>query len=280
MMRVARRRAWWAPLALVGLAGCSGTDGMLGDPLSEPHADPYGAGYRISELVGEAVWLDEDNSDSVDCQGIPPDRQVSITGTTITAVDRYDETGDGSTGNIYVQDHFVPAVPYSGLTVYAPGFSPPDLRVHADDVVDLFGVLMEFPGPSSGYFSFCRSFPEFGGTMSFRFDEGQVQPIVIDVTDLADFAKARQWMGMLVTVEDVTVSTDPTESGGRYNAPLSVGAGVAQGDVPTISNELFDLKNEGPTLAAQTQLASVTGIVTFFYSMHLAPRSASDIVVQ
>jgi hypothetical protein len=43
----------------------------------------------------------------------------------------------------------------------------------------------------------------------------------------------------------------------------------------TITNELFDLK--AGDLVAGARYASVTGIVTFFFNLHLAPRSASDL---
>ena len=37
-------------------------------------------------------------------------------------------------------------VPFSGLTVFSPSFTPPDLRVFEGDVVDTFGNLIEFLG--------------------------------------------------------------------------------------------------------------------------------------
>ena len=48
------------------------------------------------------------------------------------------------------------------------------------------------------------------------------------------------------------------------------------GDYPKISNELYDLLNEGPALAQGVKLKSVTGIVTYFYGFKIAPRSPDD----
>jgi hypothetical protein len=50
--------------------------------------------------------------------------------------------------------------------------------------------------------------------------------------------------------------------------------------LPGISNELFDLKNQGPVMEAGTVLKSLTGVVTYFYGFKVAPRSAADLVLQ
>jgi hypothetical protein len=47
-------------------------------------------------------------------------------------------------------------------------------------------------------------------------------------------------------------------------------------DVPSISNELFDLKALGPPLAKDVTFKAVTGIITYFYGFKIAPRSADD----
>jgi hypothetical protein len=280
---VTARWIGWTVAAALGLLGCSGHgSGGPGDPLASPQGDVYGSGSRVSELLGPASWFAPTNEDSTGC-AYPLERPVLVSGATITAVDRYDETGDGSVGNIYVQDSFAVPVPFSGLTVYNPGFSPPDMRVMPDDVVDVLGVLQEFPGPSAGYFARCVSLPEMGGSMSFRFEDAGIQPTAIQIRDLASYPTARQWLGMLVTVQNVMLTADAKNSSGcvercRYSAPLDVGGGVEQRDVPTITNELFDLEHAGLTLTEGTTLSSVTGIVTYFYGTHLSPRSADDIV--
>lgn len=279
-----RPAARWLPWVAVGsfiLTGCSGTgDGGGGDPLSAPVANPYGGGSRIHELLGPATWENPNDEQSAQCQGIPPDRFVVVDGAAVTAVDRFDETSDGAVGNLYIQDSLLPAVPYSGVTVYDPSFSPPDLRVIPGDVVDLFGVLTEFPGPSVGHFNYCRTLPEIGGTMSFRFEEGQVDPVPVAPEDLASYAGMRQWLGVLVRMDNVQLTNDdPYESSsGRYSVRMFVGGGVQVQDIPTITNEMFDLKTMEAHLGAGSVLTSVTGVVTYFYGTHVAPRSADDIV--
>jgi hypothetical protein len=256
-------------------AGCSGTgNGGTGDPPSEPLADPCGGGQRLPDVVGEATWVSENDTACAN----PSDKAVQISGVRIIAIDRFDETGDGSTGNYYVSEACAdPIGAYSGMTVYAPSFSPPDLRLAPGDVVDLLGNFTEFRGPSGSPFPDCRTLPEIGGTMSFRMELGpELEPHTIPITDLKSYEGARPWLGMLVRIEDVTLADNPKESNGRYTVPLYVGGGISQADVPFISNELFDLKNEGPVLADGGTFSSVVGVVTYFYGFKIAPRSSAD----
>jgi hypothetical protein len=202
---------------------------------------------------------------------------VCVSGVTVVAADKYDETGDGSTGNFYVQDTLKVPVPYSGMTVYAPSFSPPDLRLAAGDVADLAGTLLEFLGPSSGRFGQCRTLPEIGGAMSLRFEGGEVIPATIELSELYTYEGARKYLGMLVRLENVAIGGNPTSSSGRYSAPLKVDVkDLPGGDIPKLSNELFALQDVG--LAAGSSFKSITGVVTYFYGFKLAPRSAEDLV--
>ncbi|WP_437616246.1 hypothetical protein WMF20_20930 [Sorangium sp. So ce834] len=257
------------------LAACGGGNG---DAPSIPLADERGSGARIADLVGEAAWFNADPAaqDSEDCDGVPVDRRVHVTGATLVAIDRFDETGEGAHGNHYVQDSADEPVPYSGMTVFQPAFSPPDLRLFPGDVVDLLGVLTEFRGPSSGRFRGCRTLPEIGGTMSFRFEDRPAKPIRVPLRELTRYATARSYLGMLVRVEGVTTVGGPARSGGRYTARINVGAGVPADDVPSLSNELYDLEAEGPRLADGAAFASVTGVLTYFYGFKIAPRCPAD----
>lgn len=258
---------------------CSGNaadGGGTGDPASTPTADVCGAGTRLTDIVGEPTWIKPTDDSSNSCS-YPAARTVSLSGLRLVAIDRYDETGDGATGNYYAQDACATVGPYQGMTVYAPSFSPPDLRLFPGDVGDLLGNLVEFPGPTSGPFPYCRTLPEVGGTLTFRFELGpNLTAHTIPLTDLKTYEKARQWLGMLVRIEKVRIADDPKDSGGRFSAPIDVGGGIPQSDVPSISNELFDLKGQGPPLAKDVTFEAVTGIITYFYGFKIAPRSADD----
>ena len=59
-----------AAVALLGAfaTGCSGTgNGDTGDPRTKPNPNEYGAGSRITDLVGPATWLDPGNMMSAGC---------------------------------------------------------------------------------------------------------------------------------------------------------------------------------------------------------------------
>lgn len=274
--RASRLTLFVAPLVAALVAGCSGTGGAIGDAPSKPHADELGDGERVSSVVGPATWVKPSDQMSETCSGKPVDHKVYVTGVTINAIDTFDETGKGARGNFYVQDAVAKPGPYSGITIFGPSFSPPDLRLAQGDVADVLGVLTEFSGPTSGPFPYCRTLPEIGGTMSFRFEDGPAEPITIPLSDLKSYDKARQWLGMLVRVEGVSVPTDPALSGGRFSADIDVGGGIEAGDVPHITNDLYDIQKNGPVIVAGTTFKSVTGIITYFYGFKLAPRSPAD----
>ena len=261
-------------LMTTALAGCSGTGGTIGDPPSKPAADQNGSGARLSDLIGPAPWVDPLNKDSIDC-AYPADKNIHVTGVAITAIDRFDETGTGAVGTFFVQDLVDSPPPYSGVDVFSPSFSPPDLRLQVGDQADILGTLQEFPGPTTFIFPRCKTLPEIGGTMTFRSENKNPAPVTIALEDLKSYDTARQWLGMLVRVENVTIAAKAS-SKGRFTADIDAGGGGLATDIPQIANELYDIEKEGPMMAQGTTFKSVTGIVTFFSQFQLAPRSAAD----
>ncbi len=242
---------------------------------SEPNKNPYGNCDRITDINKEAVWLNPADENSEQCKQ-PPDHYVCVSGVTVVAIDKYDETGDGASGNYYVQDSLEMPVPYSGMTLYAPSFSPPDLRLGPGDVVDVAGTFTEFLGPSGGGFGECKTLPEIGGAVSLRFEGGLATPTVIPLSDLYTYASARKYIGMLVRVENVVIADKPSSSGGRYTAILKVDQAIPAADVPRISNELFALQDMG--IDEGHTFKSITGVLTYFYGFKIAPRNAADLV--
>jgi hypothetical protein len=279
VFKAALKRGIVAALTVVVLPACSGTaDGGPGDPRATPEASLYGSCPRLPSLQADAPWFDENNTSSAGC-AYPVDRQVCLSGVTIVAIDRYDETGDGAVGNYYAEETSLEPVPSSGITVYAPSFNPPDLRLAEGDVTDMLGTFQEFPGPAGSRFEGCRTLPEIGGAMTLRFEGGEVAPLAIKPLDLVDYESARTFIGMLVRLDNVAIAGDTTLSGGRFTAPLKVEGldkPLEADDVPRLSNELFDLENAG--LTNGSKLKSVTGVVTYFYGFKVAPRRASDLV--
>ena len=47
-------------------------------------------------------------------------------------------------------------------------------------------------------------------------------------------------------------------------------------NIPTLTNELYPLLDTD--IPAGTTLTSITGVVTYFFNLHLAPRSPADLV--
>jgi len=292
-------------------AACNGTaGGGSGDEQRKPQASEFGSCSRLDQIGGPATWVDPTDQFSMNCQGIPGARKICVSGVTVVAIDRFDETGKGAVGNYWVEDTKDPG-DYSGYTVFAPSFSPPDLRLAPGDVVDIVGNATEFPGPASaGLFPYCRTLPELSGTLSHRFDgNNPLAPEIIDVSELKTYESARKHLGKLVEVHNgqnpVRIGSDGVNSSGRYSADIDVGGGIPLVDSPKVSNDLFDLEcfgasmsdagagdgggsdagaGSGPArcpdakgLHAMDSFSSITGIVTYFYGFKVSPRSAADL---
>jgi hypothetical protein len=263
-------------LAAVFLGGCDGGDG---DQPTKPLANQLGDGSRLSRIIKPATWLDPADTFSDHCTAIPPDRSVYLSGLSIIAIDTFDETGDGkSSGNYYVADTAADPKPYSGVTLYRPSFSPPDLRLAEGDVVDFLGTFMEFNGPSTFKFSHCRTLPELSGALTFRFDNNQPLPVKeIPLEELKSYETGRPYLGTIVKVVDVKLDTNgASASSGRFTSGLAVGPIADVADVPRVTNELFDMQGLGPPMPPGATFKSITGVVTYFGGFHISPRSAAD----
>jgi hypothetical protein len=267
------------PLAVVPVA-CG--DGGRGDPFPPPVANAMGTGTALSAL-----------NDRTRSQAPAATQYVEVTGAVVTAVDNFDESSTGAVGNIYVQDLSNDPQPYSGITVYSPSYSPPDLRLAPSDVVDIRSLYQEFRGPTGMYFDpdcepqtgvECRiTLPELvGSTVSFRFEYSMPAPKTIDVNDLYygsadEYVRGRQWIGVYAELKDVTLWEDiQVDSVGRQTARFDMGAGKKVGTLPKIANALMPL--DATRLKAGTKFASIKGIVQYFFSFSINPRSEDDIV--
>jgi len=252
-------------VAALFLLSCSSGPG---DPPSVKElGPPVGNGKRIREVADP------------NAPGRPgPGSDVSVSGVTVVAVDTFDETKNGrSRGTIYVQD-LGSSEPYSGIGLFAPAFVPGDLRVAAGDVLDLRGEYQENKNIGTAVFPDGQVLPQLSRPVAqFRYDFTPPAPVEIAIGDLNDYAKGRRWIGMLVTVKNVTMDGRLSENNGRVTGFLTPkGSAPDDRNRVTVTNELYDLK---PTDAASNQgFASITGVVTYFFNLHIAPRSAADVV--
>jgi hypothetical protein len=263
-------------LLSVAAASC-GSDGGGGDPHSNPGIPaPGGKDKRIKDVADPGV----------DGHAGFVSQVQQISGAVVVAVDKFDETADGkSKGTIYVQD-LGSKDPYSGITLFSPTFNPGNLSIGPGDVLDLNGQYTESQNIGATVtFAPGVVLPQISKPVAtFRYETQVLDPVDIDVNDLADFTKGRRWLGMLVRVKNVTLQQDaaPTPTSNRVSAALTAGSfGKCDAPFPkppTLINALFDLEALG--LKKGTTIASITGVVGFFCNIQLAPRSPADIVVQ
>jgi hypothetical protein len=199
-------------------------------------------------------------------------KSVLVTSAVVTAVDGFDETNDGkSRGTIWLQDVDAPGG-YSGISLFAPSFQPANLRLAPGDVVDLDGTYVEQQIIGTTV-NFAPAFlPQLvQPSVTFRYETAVPSAVEIPLDDLKDFNKGRQWIGLLVTLKNVTVENAPIadKTGKRRTANFT-----NDKNAPSVSNELFEYAD----FPAGTTFKSITGIVTFFFSLKIAPRSAADLV--
>ena len=257
---------------LLALAACSSAKDN--DQPAQVNPSPLGNGMRLRDV--------QDPSKNA-CNGLPcANQNVNVTSVVVTFVDTFDETQNGkSRGTVFVQDADI-AGPFAGISMYSPTFVPANLRLAPGDVIDMSGQYTEQTTIGSTVVFPTGSFlPQMNKPqVTPSFETPMPAPVVVQLADLQSFA-GRKWIGMLVTIQDVTVVGAPTATGsGRVAATVSNIAGGLM-----LNNELFDLQAWSATnptnpssFAAGTHFKSITGIVDFFFNLFLAPRSMADLV--
>lgn len=194
---------------------------------------------------------------------------ITVDGVTVNWVDRYDETGGGAIGTVWIQD-FKSDAPWSGSSIFSPSFVPASLYVAAGDVIDLRGLYqvnvciganVDFKG--AGQLSQIAT-----PTSTFRFEGPQSEPVDVPLTDFDTFETGRKWIGMLVRITNLTADA-PIPSGGR------VTVGFLEARNISLSNEFQSVDS----VRAGTRFSSITGVVTWFFNpFKLATRTPEDLV--
>lgn len=233
--------------------------------------DPLGNGMRIRDV--QAPGAMPPSSANVNAT-------LTVTSAVVTAIDTFDETMDGkSRGTIYLQDEDQ-ALALSGISTFSPTFQPSNLRLFPGDVVDVHGQYVELHKLGTTVDFGANFLPQFDKpNIVFRTETTNLPaPVVVAVSDLYNYATGRKWIGMLVTAKDVTVE-GATASKGRVTYVIDPPNGCTNcpmASAPAIDNELYDLS--ATAYGTGTTFKSVTGIVTFFFNLKIAPRSAADLV--
>jgi hypothetical protein len=204
---------------------------------------------------------------------------IAVTGASVLWTDTFDETQNGkSRGTVYVQD-VGSTDAYSGISLYSPTFVPGDLRLAPGDVLDLNGQYQENDHIGAAVFPAPQVLPQISKPVGlFRYEFEPPPPREIDVNDLDDYAKGRQWLNMLVVVKNVTLIEDIDDEGTRASkSPTGrVTAHMTKKGSSKLVNELMPIAPL--SLKANVPIKSITGIVTYFFDLHLAPRTQADIV--
>jgi hypothetical protein len=259
-----RSAAFFCTILIAGTfaLGACGSRSDENDNGVKPNPNPIGTGVHIRDVVNPANNMNG--------------ATVNVSGAVVLTVDTYDETANGkSAGTVYVQDIGSQA-PFSGASLYSPSFVPSDLRVVPGDTLDLLGQYVIESSIGTAVFSAGQGLAQISKpTATFRYEYETPAPLVIDVNDLDDYNKGFQWENMLVTVQNVTVYDGLTNSSGRVTGHITPDFTSNQ-DSPEISNELMPLPLG--SIAVGQQFKSITGIVTWFFNYHIAPRSQADLV--
>jgi hypothetical protein len=265
-------------LLAVLLAACSS---LKEDPPAPYDANPLGTGLRIAQVQDPTSDYEKQALAAAQASttngGVNSGVEVIVSSVVVSWIDTFDETKDGkSVGTVYVQDVGSQA-PYSGSNLYEPSYVPASIRLLPGVVLDLAGPYEEQANIGSASFAAPDTLPSFSKPVgTYRYDFVTPDPAVIKLSDIDqnNYATGRQWEGMLVTLEDITVGPGVNDND-RVSYIMGQGDASIDTNAAAISNELYDLGSTD--YPAGTHFSSVTGIVTWFYSYQVAPRSAADL---
>jgi hypothetical protein len=221
--------------------------------------------------------IDASDVSIYDIQGsLPVDGATfNVRGVVVVAVDNYGV----NKGNLYIMEPDGGA--FSGTFVYGAPLSAVADLVPGDliDVENVVKVEFALSDDASGRTTTELVKPDGGEINVTKVGDGTVPAAeVLDalaigqMTDAdAQDAEWEKWEGVLVTVENVTINqgldpigdTDPTFQGFRVTGPLQVETTMAAPIDPVTEGDC---------------LASITGILDYFYSYNLLFRSTDEIV--
>jgi hypothetical protein len=250
------------------LAAC-GASTRAGDVLSQPNTT--GASDCLTNASTEP--------DRIECQRNPSSAsrrdpagqpRVNVQRAVVVAIDNYDETRDGKArGAVYVQD-VSSNRPYSGVSLYRPTLLPSSATPAPGDVFQLVGGQYQETKTIGTTVDFGDKYlPQISyATGNFAFEYVPPPPAVLTVADLSTWESGKAYVGMLVKLENVSVPSWKNDGKGRITGALG-----SDRDSPALSNELIDIE---AAAQGRTTFKSVTGVVTFFFNLKVAPRSAAD----
>jgi hypothetical protein len=193
------------------------------------------------------------------------DSRVLVRNVVVTAVDNYDEDGEGRIGNVWVAEPAGGA--WSGIQLFNPVVIPSRARLVPGDIVEATGTLDEFVLLNADGTPMDRdgTLTELGSASVQKTGETFApEPTIVPESDLANLASAEQWEDCLVRIEYVRLT-------GGYD---SYGEAATEGG-NSIANDLYEIPGAAPGMT----IRSLTGIVTYFFGFKIMPRGPEDVVL-
>jgi hypothetical protein len=256
-------------LALSTLLAACGASKRAGDPFLQPNL----------EATSDCLTNPNAAPSLIECQRNPQSAsrrdpattpRVDVQRAVVVAIDNYDETRDGKArGAVYVQD-VSSNRPYAGVSLYRPTLLPSSATPAPGDVFQLVNGQYQENRTIGTTVDFGEKYlPQIAyATGNFAFEYVPPPPALVSVADLSTWDSGKAYVGMLVKLENVSVPRWTNDGKGRVTGALGAGR-----DAPAISNELIDVE---AAAQGRTSFKSVTGVVTFFFNLKVAPRSAAD----
>lgn len=262
--------------AAAGLIAC-GRSSSTKNPDASAGSDTGGGG---------AVTIQQVQNDMM-----APGTAVTLHGVVVTAIDAF----GGKTGNVWVEEP--EGGPFSGVLIYkadpnaVAALQPGDI-VDVTNAVKSEFALMGANADPTGRTDTELEPPASGQTVTItKTGTGTVPaPATVDALMIGQISDAdtqgpmfsaawEQWEGVLVTVTNASALSAPKSFGSTMPAPLD-NYDMSITGVVKVESSLADFPKDGMgnfTIARGDCLASVTGVVDYFYDYLLLPRQTSDI---
>jgi hypothetical protein len=259
----------WLGLAL-SLVACRNPKGMVGDDDDGggddggPPVDTRPAETRIQDVQSDKM---------------PKGTGVVLKGVVVTAIDEF----GGRAGDFWIQDPM--GGPYSGLHVFgAPLDQVATLTV--GDLIDIEGGEKDEFALSSDTTgrTVTELKPVTGGKMMItKKGTGAVpEPVVVDAlvigqkeTQAERDAEWEKWEGVLITVKNISAFGAPTQISSASNPDPTNKIVSVTGDL-SLQSALADFPMG---IAADSCIASATGVLDYFFNYLLYQRTAADVVM-
>ncbi|HEY1555515.1 MAG TPA: hypothetical protein VGF94_11840 [Kofleriaceae bacterium] len=218
---------------------------------------------------------------------VPTGTQVEIDNVIVTAIDNFGAT----TGNIWVEEPG--GGPYSGVLVYHADANVIATLAIGDQVTVSNALTDQFALTGSNADPTGRTDTELeplasGQTVTVtKTGSGTVPaPVVVDALSIGmmgdadsqgpNFSMAwRQYLGVLITVNNVSAQSAPKGFGGTPTPADDYDLGIT--GVAELEGSLTDIT--ASSIARGTCFSNLTGVLDYFYNFLVLPRSSADFTI-